>query len=181
MSYKIYVKTDNGTKVCCSEFENFNEAKTHAEKMVVNLLDNTKESDWMGGWDNFVDELPDEIAELVRSYETNGSLTTDFSAEADTGDCRYLVDEKEFKIYESEDGSYAYDYAIQTNMLNMSDDGTNYYFRLWRSIGFSGDALMIYIKGESSCDTDDNDNYILVDEDFFSSVDDDDEDFDGED
>lgn len=144
MSYKIFVETDNHFRVCCGEYEDFTEARNQTEKMIMDLFESAKSNAPLGGvLDEFIEEFPEEIASLIRSFETTGSASADFTDEGDTDNCHYVVTENILETYESENGMYFPEYSLQTNMLNMSGNEESYKFRLWSCLGDTDEGLTI--------------------------------------
>lgn len=149
MSYKIFVETDNHFRVCCGEYKDFTEARKQTEKMIMDLFESAKERQPLGGsLDEFLEEFPEEIASLIRSFEITGSAYADFTDEGDTDNYHYIVTDDSLKIYESEDGEYAPDYSLQTNMLNMTGDKESYNFRLWSALGDTDEGLKICLSSD---------------------------------
>lgn len=144
MSYKISIKTDGDFfTVDCCEFEHFADAKTRVGKMVVDLMTSHIEHDFVGCWEEFKEEFPEEVLSIIESFEYDGAASASNSIEGDTDNYHYVISGNTFKIYDSDDGEYAPTYAIQTNMLGMNGDEEEYRFRLWSSIDGGEQALTI--------------------------------------
>ena len=132
MSYKISIKTDGDFfAVDCCEFEHFADAKARVEKMVVDLMTSHIEHDFVGCWEEFKEEFPEEVLSIIESFEYDGVASASNSIEGDTDNYHYIISGNTLKIYDSDDGEYAPTYAIQTNMLGMNGDEEEYRFRLW--------------------------------------------------
>ena len=149
MSYKISIKTDGDFfAVDCCEFEHFADAKTRVGKMVVDLMTSHIEHDFVGCWEEFKEEFPEEVLSIIESFEYDGAASASNSIEGDTDNYHYVISGNTFKIYDSDDGEYAPTYALQTNMLGMNGDEEEYRFRLWSSIDGGEQALTICLKGQ---------------------------------
>lgn len=147
MSYKISIKTDGDFfTVDCCEFEHFADAKTRVGKMIVDLMTSHLEHDFVGCWEEFKEEFPEEVLSIIESFEYDGVAPASNSIEGDTDNYHYVISGNTFKIYDSDDGEYAPTYAIQTNMLGMNGDEEEYRFRLWSSIDGGEQALTICLE-----------------------------------
>ena len=74
MSYKISVKTDGDFfTVDCCEFEHFADAKAQVGKMIVDLMTSHIEHDYVGCWEEFKDEFPEEVLSIIESFEKKTS------------------------------------------------------------------------------------------------------------
>ena len=144
MSYKISIKTDGDFfAVDCCEFEHFADAKVRVRKMIVDLMTSHIEHDFVGCWEEFKDEFPEEVRSIIENFENDGVASASNSIEGDTDNYHYVISGNTFKIYDSDDGEYAPTYALQTNMLGMNGDEEEYRFRLWSSIDGGEQALTI--------------------------------------
>ena len=147
MSYKISIKTDGDFfTVDCCEFEHFADAKTRVGKMVVDLMTSHIEHDFVGCWEEFKEEFPEEVLSIIESFEYDGAASASNSIEGDTDNYHYVISGNTFKIYDSDDGEYAPTYAIQTNMLGMNGDEEEYRFRLWSGVDGGEQALTICLE-----------------------------------
>ena len=147
MIYKISINTDGDFfAVDCCEFEHFADAKARVEKMVVDLMTSHIEHDFVGCWEEFKEEFPEEVLRIIESFEYDGVASASNSREGDTDNYHYVISGSTFKIYDSDDGEYAPTYALQTNMLGMNGDEEEYRFRLWSSIDGGEQALTICLE-----------------------------------
>ena len=147
MSYKISIKTDGDFfAVDCCEFERFEDAKAQVGKMIVDLMTSHIEHDFVGCWEEFKEEFPEEVLSIIESFEYDGVASASNSIEGDTDNYHYIISGNTFKIYDSDDSEYAPTYAIQTNMLGMNGDEEGYRFRLWSSIDGGEQALTICLE-----------------------------------
>ena len=147
MIYKISIKTDGDFfTVDCCEFEHFADAKARVGKMVVDLMTSHIEHDFVGCWEEFKEEFPEEVLSIIESFEYDGVASASNSIEGDTDNYHYVISGNTFKIYDSDDGEYAPTYALQTNMLGMNGDEEEYRFRLWSSIDGGEQALTICLN-----------------------------------
>ena len=145
MSYRIFIKTDSCFDVGVGTFEDFADAKTQVEKMIVELFYNLNDRDVFGKWDNFKKSLPKCISRLIENFETEGCACVDFLDEGNTDNYHYVVTDSRFEINETRDCGFVPDYSLETNMLNMPDGDTmeTYYFRIWSSLGDTDEGLTI--------------------------------------
>ena len=147
MSYKISVKTDGDFfAVDCCEFEHFADAKAQVGKMIVDLMTSHIEHDYVGCWEEFKDEFPEEVLSIIESFENDGVASAADAAEGYTDNYHYVISENSLEIYENDEAEYAPNYALQTNMLGMNGDEQEYRFRLWSSIDGGEQALTICLE-----------------------------------
>ena len=147
MSYKISIKADaDFFTVGCCEFEHFEDAKVQVGKMIVDLMTSHVEHDFVGCWEEFKEEFPEEVLSIIESFEYDGVASASNSIEGDTDNYHYVISGNTFKIYDSDDGEYAPTYALQTNMLGMNGDEEEYRFRLWSGIDGGEQALTICLE-----------------------------------
>ena len=145
MSYRISIKTDGDFfAVACCEFEHFADAKAQMGKMIVDLMSSHIERDYGGFWEEFKVEFPEEVRNIIESFENDGVAPASNPMEGDTDNYHYVISENSIKIYESDEGEFAPTYALQTNMLGMNGDEEEYRFRLWSGALF-GDPQALTI------------------------------------
>lgn len=142
MKYSITIKSAFFLEVCVGEYETFEKAKEQMAKFIVNLIDKQKK-DLFNPWQNLKEDFPEEIKEILESYENTGTATFD-------GDIykRYKVNntyisanKNDFSIRGKSD-KLGYILSIDTNAINMYDPDKKYKFTLIKS-----------------SDDDDNDDY----------------------
>lgn len=147
MSYKISIKTDGDFfAVGCCEFEHFADAKAQVGKMIVDLMTSHIGHDFCGCWEEFKGEFPEEVRSIIDGFENDGTASASDPVEGDTNNYHYVVFGNSIEIYESDEGEYAPNYAIQTNMLGMSGDEEEYRFRLWSSVDGGQQELTICLE-----------------------------------
>ena len=149
MSYKIFVETDMNFRICYGEFESFVDAKAQVQRMIMEMFESIRSKHFYDAMDDFIDAFPENVAALVRSFEECGAATADFTDEGNTDTCHYIVSETEFNITDNEEEMVRPEYAIQTDMVNMSGDRECYTFRMWSCIGGEDEGLSIILKSDS--------------------------------
>ena len=148
MSYKIFIQTDDIFKIGCCEFDSFLSAKHKVGEMIVDLMESIKERDFVGCWDEFKEEFPQEILSIIEGFEQTGlTPAVELSMEGDTVNYHYSISDNILKIIDSENAEYAPSYSLQTNMLGMNDESSNYFFRIWSGIPIMMEqAVIIRLK-----------------------------------
>ena len=145
MSYKISIKTDGDFfAVACCEFKHFADAKAQVGKMIVDLMSNHIECDYGVFWEEFKDEFPEEVRNIIESFENDGAAPASNPMEGDTENYHYVISESSINIYENVESEYAPNYKLQTDILGMNGDEEEYRFRLWSGALF-GDPQALTI------------------------------------
>jgi hypothetical protein len=147
MSYKIFIETDDIFKIGCCEFDSFLSAKHKVGEMIVDLMESNKERDFAGCWDEFKEEFPQEILSIIEGFEQTGlTPAVELSMEGDTVNYHYSISDNILEIIDSENAEYAPSYSLQTNMLGMSDESSDYFFRIWSGISMMEQAIIIRLE-----------------------------------
>ena len=131
MKYSISIESDISFKVCVGEYETFEEAKTQMTKFIVELIANQR--DGIDDWDNFKEDFPEEIQEILDGFEKNGTAHIDYEICGDYDDNAFCSADKE-RVYivgkHDEDGCHL---SIITSAVNMYDPDKGYSFSLMQT------------------------------------------------
>ena len=141
MKYSISIKSALSLKVCVGEYETFEKAKEQMSKLIVDLIDRQKD-DTFNAWKNLKEDFPEEIQDILNSYEKKGTVDFDGVVYDDDDNISYQADESNFEISGKRD-ILGYSLAIDTNAINMYDADENYYFTLTEEYDGGNNELTI--------------------------------------
>lgn len=131
MKYSISIESDISFKVCVGEYETFEEAKTQMTKFIVELIANQR--DGIDDWDNFKEGFPEEIQEILDSFEKNGTAHIDYEICDDYDDNAFCSADKERVYIVGKPDEYGCNLSLITSAVNMYDPDKGYSFRLMQA------------------------------------------------
>ena len=144
MSYKINIGSIHSLKVCVGKFDTFEEAKDQMLSYIIELIERQKsEDDRFDSWENFIEDFPEEIRDILNNFEENGWADFDDYISDDDGNISYTAYESQFEASGKPD-SLGYSLEICTNAINMYDPNENYRFELTEK--YNGGSNMITIE-----------------------------------
>ena len=143
MKYSINISSDISLKVCVGEYETFEEAKIQMTKFIVDLIANQRDD--IDDWDNLKEGFPEEIQEILDSFEKNGTAHIDYEI-CDDYDDNAFCSVSEEKIYiVGKPNEYGSKLSIITNAVNMYAPDKRYSFTLIQ-IPDEGDRTRLAIQ-----------------------------------
>jgi hypothetical protein len=131
MKYSININSSLSLKVCVGEFNTFEDAKVQMAKLIMNLIDNLKDSSF-NAWENFKEDFPDEIQTILKSYEETGVAYSDVEICGESDSASYKADESDFEASGKRD-MLGYSLSLSTNAINIYDPEKNYSFKVSES------------------------------------------------
>ena len=128
MKYSINIKSAPSLKVCVGEFDAFEEAKAQMAKFIVDLIDKQK-NELLNPWEYLKEGFPEEIQEILNSYEESGTADFDGYVNYKDGNISFYANERFFDISGKRD-MCGYNLSITTNAVNMYEPDKDYFFTL---------------------------------------------------
>lgn len=141
MSYSIQIESGLRLSVCVGEYDSFEEAKCEMANLIRDLIGNQQDR-FYDGWENFIEDFPDEIQDLLTSYKLCGEANFEDDVYEDDGEIMYSANDTEIEISGKPD-VLGYHIRIETNAVNMEDEDENYSFTLTRAYDGGEDCMTI--------------------------------------